>query len=235
MPADPNTAAPSTTSSRRSLLKAGTIGLGTAFLAACSKKFDKPGISGTPVTTTLVPPTAPPPKITKADKTNDNVMLKTNSSLELLVAKAYADNASRVTSPEWSSQMARFQADHEATATVFSDAATGDDPRTTKPNAYLEANLVKPGQKALTDEASTLDFLASLESMLVATYITGAGSFTTADWRQKVMTAGAASARRAALLGNGGTGKAPTQPLYPLLDLIPSKAMLTDESATTGS
>ena len=222
--------------SRRNLLRVGTVGLGAAFLAACSKEGPKAGQSGAPAATTTTPPTPPEEKITSAERVNDNVMLKTGSSLELLVAKAYDDNAKRITSAEWTTEAARMMADHESTATLFSDAVKGNDPRTTKPNEYLQTNLVDPAAGSLVDEATTLTFLASLESMLAATYVSAAGTFTTAEWRQKVMTAGAAAARRAAVLGNGGTGQAPTAPIYPLLDLIPSKAMLTaSDTADTGS
>lgn len=231
------TPAPSTdATSRRSMLKLGSLGVaGAAFLAACSSDKEKAGQSGTPATTTAVAPAAPEEEYTAARIEADNVMLMTGSSLELLVAAAYKANAAKVTSPEWSGQMARIQADHESTALMFSQAAKGDDPRATEPNEFLQTGLVDPAAGSLVDEASTLSFLASLESMLTATYATWAGNFTTAKWRQKVMTSGGAAARRAALLGNGGTGAAPRTTLYPLVDLIPTNALLTaaDDTATT--
>ncbi len=214
--------------SRRSLLKLSGLGVaGAAFLAACSKDEPKAGQSGDPVTTTLVAPEPPEETYTAAEITFDNVVLKTASSLELLVADAYKANASKITSDTWAGEIERLQTDHETTATMFSSTAKGNDPRATKANEYLQTNLIEPAAGSLIDEASTLDFLASLESMLAATYITAVGTFTTAKWRQKVMTAGGAAARRAALLGNGGTGKAPAAALYPLVDLIPTAAYLT--------
>ena len=224
---------PADGTSRRNLLKLSGLGVaGAAFLAACGKDHPDTGQSGNPVATTVVPPAAPPEEYTAAEIEADNVMLKTASSLELLVAAAYKDNASKVTSADWAPEMERFQADHEATATMFSSAAKGKDPRTTQPNEELQTTLVDPAAGSLIDEASTLDFLASLERMLASTYVSASGTFTTAKWRQKVMTAGGASARRAAVLGNGGTGKAPTTALFPVSDLIPSAALLVEETAT---
>ena len=44
---------------RRTVLRAGGIGLGAAFLAACSKEIKSGGISGTPPSSTSTPATVP--------------------------------------------------------------------------------------------------------------------------------------------------------------------------------
>jgi hypothetical protein len=227
-------ARPGTT--RRAALRVGGLGaFATAFLVACGKDDTQAGVSGLPATTTSLAPTVPTTVPTEAALAEDKAQLQTAQSVELLVASVYARYGPDLRDAELRDAAARFEADHTGIARVFGEAG-GETEESRQPNAYLEENLVKPAVDGLRDDASIADFLASLESALVATYINATGILTEAEWRQRVMSYGAASARRLAVLGGGGQGEAPTEPMFPLRDLIPGEAYLggVDEEAGAG-
>lgn len=210
--------------SRRQLLRTGGLGVATtAFLAACTHARKKhpapPGRSGTPTSTTLVAPTVPtiPPTADQLDE--DITLLRTGSSLELEAALLYQTYGPKLSDATWSAAAARFATDHTAIAESFI-AATPAKKQVKKPNDWYQTNEVDPISDTLSTDAVILDFFHDLESSLAATYVTAAGTFTTAEWRQRVMTWGSASAARVGVLANGGQGAAPTSATYPLSDLI---------------
>ena len=219
----------SLTPSRRRVLRTATAGAAAAFLAACTRArkepVAKPGQSGSPVQTTLdaplVPTTAPSAEALEEDVT----LLRTGTSLELLAAEVYGELGPKLKDKDWKATAARFQADHEATAQVFNHA-TEPDKQINKPNQSVQTEFVDPVMSDLKSggDADILDFLRSIESMLTATYVTAAGTFTSADWRFRVMAIGSASARRVGLLGNQGQGLTATGGLYPVTDLISGDA-----------
>jgi hypothetical protein len=228
-PGAPTSGAPT----RRTVLVTGAVGLAaSAFLAACGKSDTNPGQSGTPISTTSTIPPVPTTEPSADALEMDQALFRTASSLELLVAETYGKWGPKLGDTELRSLAFRFQGDHTDAAAVFSEASTEEDERTDKPNEYLEENLVGPAADGLVDDGSILDLMAGLESTLAATYVTAAGTFTGTEWRQKVMTFGGASARRSALLANGGAGSAPEEALFPVNDLIPNAAYLLDAAAT---
>lgn len=221
-----DTTTPGTQTSRRALLAAGSAGLAaTALLAACSDAQDivEPGISGSPTSTTLVPPTVPDRAPTQAELQADADLLATANSLETLAADVYR----RFTfdDPELNEAAARFASDHEAAAALFG-AEVPDHDGVDEPNEYLLVNLVQPVESLLDTDAAIADLAAAVERAIAATYITGVGTLLEAEWRQTMAEHAAAAARRAALLGDGGAGIAPTSALFPMNDLISNDAYL---------
>lgn len=219
--------------SRRSLLRTGALGLfASAVLAACGGDDGDESISGVPATTTVVPPTVPvtvPNELALAD---DVVQLRTLQSVEVFAAGVYGAYGPKLSSTELRATTFRFQTDHDAIAEVFGEE-NGDDPEASASNAYLEENILAPAASMLTTDTAILNFLAGVESSLAATYVNATGILTDPEWRQRAMSFGAASARRLAVLGDGGEGQAPTAALFPLVDLIPGEAYLgpADEEA----
>jgi len=212
--------------SRRNLLRAGGLGLaGAAFLAACSGDTSEGGISGNPASTTVVPATVAPSKPTEAALDADKVQLRTAQSVELLAVDVYAKYGPKLTDAEWRANAERFGADHAAAAEVYAKAAEPTK-KSSQANEYLVENFVGPAEEGLNDDTSILNFFAAMESMMTANAINAVGVYTGADWRQQSMAFGAASARRVSVLGDGGTGVAPTVALYPLVDLMPTDAYL---------
>ncbi|QXC62344.1 hypothetical protein KSP35_05930 [Aquihabitans sp. G128] len=226
-----------TTTSRRNLLLAGTVGAGaTFFLAACGKKDGPPaGLSGTPASSTSSPPTVPTTVPSATAVENDAIQLRTLRSIELLVARVYAGNSSQISDPELSAAVKRFGSAHASAAKLLTDAIDERDKDDivddATANEYLSENLVKPRVAQFTDDASILDFFHDLESALTATYINAVGIFTTAEWRQQAMLLAAADARRVTILADGGKGAIPEDPLYPGTDLVPGDAFLGPKKA----
>lgn len=213
--------------SRRTLLATGTAGLAaTALLAACSDEGPKPGVSGSPAPTTEVPPTVPEKKPTEADLQADRDTFATANSLELLAVEVYRRFGNRFQDLELAAAAERFATDHEAAAEIWASQA-GDHDGLGEPNAYLMENQVNPVVNLLDNDVAIADLASGIESAIAATYITAVGTLLDPQWRQTIMSHGAAAARRAALFGNGGAGLAPDTALYPLTDLISTDAYLT--------
>jgi hypothetical protein len=222
-----DTTAPGHVTSRRSVLTAGTAGLAaTALLAACSDDGPTPGLSGAPVTATSVAPTVPEKEPTQAELQADRDTFATANSLELLAADLYRRFGPDLQDLEMAAAAERFATDHEAAAELFA-AEAGDHDGLGEPNAYLMENQVSPVEDLLTNDAAIANLASTIESSIAATYITAVGTLLDPQWRQTMMTHGAAAARRSAVLGNGGTGSAPRSALYPLSDLISTDAYLT--------
>lgn len=222
---------------RRQALVTGTVGAAaTAFLASCSTlSASNTGRSGTPTTTTEVSPTVPVKAPTAAALDEDITLLRTGTSLELLVAKAYDTYGPKLDDPGWTAAAARFATDHTTTADAFR-SETPPAKRVNEPNKFLQENTIDPVEETLTSDTAILGLFHDLESSLVATYVDAAGTFTTAAWRARVMTFASASARRVAVLGDNGDGAGPDEALYPLRDLIPSDAyvLATPKKADAG-
>lgn len=222
--------------SRRTLLRTGALGVvGAAFLAACGKDDVEAGISGSSGTTTLVPPTVPVTQPSALALAEDVVQLSTLASLQILVADTYSKFGPKLSTTELRATAARFNDAHtEAAEYILAEAEVNDGASTANP--YLRENLVDPSSGILTNDDAILRFMGQLESTVVATCCNAAGILTEAEWRQRVMTFGAASARRAAVLAGPDGAGAPTEPLYPLDDLIPGEAFLgTAEEEADGS
>ena len=219
---------------RRDLLRTGTIGAAAAaFLAACTAKLDQPGQSGLDPTTTLVAPTVPLETPSEADKAADLTVLMTMTSVELLASELYGTYGPVLTDAAWAAEAERFATDHGAAAEEHA-AATPEDLRVTEPNAVLMESTVAPIEDQLTSDGPILALFAGVERSLAATYLTAVGAFTTREGRASISALGAAAARRAALLGNGGEGIAPTGPLYNTTDLITSNAYIEPGDTTSG-
>lgn len=219
---------------RRALLRAGGVGLfAAAFLAACGKDDKAAGVSGLAATTTSVVPTIPVTEPTEVALDDDRAQLRTAQSVELLVSSVYGKYGPKLADAELRDAAFRYQTDHDAAADVLGEAG-GETEESKKANAYLQKNLVDPAADSLIDDVAIANFMADLESALTATYINATSILTESETRQLVMSFGAASARRVAVLGGGGRGMAPTESLYPVVDLIPGEAFLgpkEDEAA----
>lgn len=220
----------SNSTSRRALL-AGGVGLaGTVFLAACSKTGPAPGLSGAVVSSTSTPATVPVTTPSALALDDDKSQIATAQSLELLVEEFYANQIPNLGDKTLANMARRFQTAHTEAAAVFGAAKTGIK-GADKPNAVLKDSLVAPAADQLNTDAAIISFMHDLESMLAATYVSAVGIYTSPEWRQRAMTFGAASARRATVLANGAAGEAPIQPFYPLADLIPGNAFLGAKAA----
>ena len=228
--------------SRRQVLRTGTIGAASAaFLAACTHARKKhpapPGTSGSPVETTLVAPTVPTTQPSAVALDDDITLWRTGTSLELVAAAAYRNIGTKLTDDGWRTIASRWADDHEANAKVFRDATEPAKKKVDDPNKYVQEHDIDPILDDLSTDAAILDFFHDLESTLTATYVTAAGTFTAADWRQQVMTFGSASARRVGVLANGGDGAIADAATYPLADLISNDAYVlsTPKKADAGS
>lgn len=221
------TSAPDAGTTRRQLLRTGALGAAAAaFLAACGTDSESPaGQSGVDPTTTVVTPTVPLEEPSDADLVYETTLLRTATSLELVAAAAYADFGPDLTDPELVATVARFQADHEANAAEFLDR-TPPDARYDEPNSWVQEELIDPSADLMTSDRAILALMEEVESMLAATLLVAVPSVTTGELRSLFTSVGAASARRTALLSNGGEGSAPTGALYPTTDLISNDAYL---------
>ncbi len=227
--------------SRRQVLRAGGLGFfgasflgafGAASLAACGTEDTQAGISGAPRTSTTETPTVPTSAPSEVDLAEDAVQLGTAASVERLVAEVYGAHGPKLSTTALRAAAADYQSAHEAAAEYL--LANGDVvDGAGRSNAYLQANLVDPVAPTLTNDTAILGFLGQLESTLVAGYLGAVGVLTSADWRQRVMTFGGAGARRVAVLAGSGDGSpedsAPTEALYPLVDLVPGEAFIGRE------
>lgn len=231
-----------TPTSRRNVLRLGTLGAaGALVLAACGREDGPPaGLSGSPAPSTSVPPTVPTTSPSATAIEDDAIQLRTLRSVELLVAEAYADHGKDLEDPAMAEAAKRFGQAHTAAAERLAEAIDQReaddivDPGTA--NEYLSENLVGPRAGELVDDTSILSFLHDLESTLAATYVNAVGVFTTAEWRQEAMVLGAADARRATVLANAGTGDVPQDAFFSAEDLIPGAAYLgPPEAAAAGT
>ncbi|CAN5731391.1 hypothetical protein BH10ACT1_BH10ACT1_00120 [soil metagenome] len=225
-----------TTTSRRNVLRAGTLGLaGAIVLAACSDENPDAGLSGSPVPTTATPPTVPTTVPSATAIENDAIQLRTLRSIELLVAEVYTKRTGDLKDARMAAMASRFGGAHDDAAQFLSDAIDERDDDDIvddgTANAYLQENMVDPVSEQLVDDVAILAFFQELESSLAATYINSVGIFTTAEWRQQAMIFGAADARRVTVLANAGEGNYPEDPVYPATDLVPGDAFLGPKKA----
>jgi hypothetical protein len=231
---------PTEGTTRRGLLRAGGLGLSAAFLASCAKEITPGGISGTPASSTSTPATVPRKLPSEAALAADATQLRTAASVELLIADVYTKYGPKLTDAAFVEHAARFAEDHAAAAEAYltgleeAEADAGiTDSEPVEPNPYLLENFVAPAEQGLVDDTSILNFLRASEATIAANAINAVGIFTTASWRQRTMSFGAAAARRITVLDNAGQGSVPTGALFPLTDLMPNDAFLTGETTTT--
>lgn len=214
-----------TTHSRRQLLRTGALGAAaTAVLVACGTKSDsKSGLSGASATTSVVEPTVPETDPKPSALENDITLLRTATSLELLAADVYAEQAGRLTDATWVATATRFGEDHRAAAAAFRDE-TPDEFKVDEPNQFLLDNFVAATEGNLLDDPAIFNHLRSIENAITATYNNATGQYTNAAGRANFGAHASASAGRAAALGNGGKGEAPTSAVFSTKDLIPNAA-----------
>lgn len=218
-----------TTHSRRQALRVAGVGAAaTAFLAACGKEDIQAGQSGAVPSSTSTTPPVPPTPATAADLNEDTTLLRTGTSLELLVADLYDKYGTKLDDRDWKDRAARFALDHRAAAGSFA-ASTAASKRIDKPNEYVQKNDIDPIVETLTDDVAILRLFHDTESTLAATYVSAAGTFTSAAWRARVSAFASASARRVTVLADGGRGARPTDALFPLTDLISNDAYVLAE------
>ncbi|MCB0971288.1 MAG: hypothetical protein KDA97_07195 [Acidimicrobiales bacterium] len=226
--------APEAGTTRRQLLRAGTLGAAAAaVLAACGTTDDsKPGESGVAPEEAEVTPTVPLSAPSASDLRYNQTLLRTAASLELLAADAYEEYGANLPEGEPQADAARFAADHTAAAADFNEPLPAD-LVVEEANPVLMDAFVAPVAPDLIDAPSTYDFFHVLESTIAATYVVAVGDYApeNPDDTERTTFAGHASAaaRRATVLGGGGEGLEPADALFDTVDLIPNEAYLTVE------
>lgn len=189
--------------SRRQFLQLGGASLAAAaVLAACGSPDKNVQRSGTTVTT-AVPPTAPPASATAAEQATNQTLLRTSTSLELLIVQVYGEllDKSLVTDAANKAMLTRFRDQHGTSAKALATATTtAGGTAYDKPNEYLQTNLVAPAMATVTDEASALKLARQLEQVAASTYTQAASQLTGPKLRQKVMSIGGATARQVTVL-----------------------------------
>lgn len=214
------------TPSRRSILKAGSVGVfAAAFLAACADD-DPVGVSGTPAPATSVPPTVPPREATEAERAEVEIQLRTLASVELLVADVYDAHSADITDAALVPLVGRLAGEHRAAAAALVQLTDTKD--AVEANEFLKTTLVDPIESSLVSEDNVRAFLRNLESSLTATYINAVPAMLEAELRQTLMTHGGAAARRVTALS---AGVVPRGALFPSTDLISNNAFLRPEEA----
>lgn len=218
--------APSATGiSRRTVLRSGGLTALTAvFLAACGKEHEQLGRSGPAPSTTAVAPSVPATEPTESTLAEGVVQRSTLSSIELLVAKVYDDQGPKLGDTKLMDAAERFATDHRDAAKAIQGLGEVNDDAD-KPNEFLATELVDPKLGELTNPEAIREFMADLESSLVATYLNSLGILIDMDQRRTVMAYGAAAARRVGAL-RPGTGGADGEAFYSLLDLVPADAFV---------
>lgn len=196
------TAARSIPSRRQFLQLGGASVAAAALLAACGSPDSNVQRSGTTVTT-AVPPTAPPAAETAEEQAANQTLLRTATSLELLIVQVYDELADKslVTDAEHRLLLTRFRDQHRASAQTLAAATTAAGGTAyDKPNEYLQTNLVAPAMTTVTDEASALRFARQLEQVATSTYTQAASQLSSPELRQTAMSIGGATARQVTVL-----------------------------------
>lgn len=207
--------------SRRSVLKAGSVGVfAAAFLAACSDG-EPVGISGTPAPATSEPPPVRDREPTEAELAEVQIQLHTLASVEHAVADTYADHASRITDPRLAPLVGRAEDEHRSAAAAL--VALTDDRQDPGPNEHLQTEVIDPAVQALVTPENVQVLLRNLESSLTATYIAAVQTMLEPSLSQTLMTHGGATARRVTALSNGTV---PAGAMFPSTDLISNEAYL---------
>lgn len=214
------------TPSRRTILKAGSIGVfASAFLAACADD-DPVGLSGTPAPATSVPPTVPPREPTQAERDEVEIQLRTLASVELVLAGVYDAHAGDITDPALAPLVGRLAGEHRAAAAALVALTESKEP--VEANEHIQTTLVDPIESSLVSADNVRVLMRNLESSLTATYINAVPEMLEASMRQTLMTHGGAAARRVTALSDGVV---PRGALFPSTDLISNNAFLRPEAA----
>ena len=227
------TDAPETGTTRRQLLRTGALGAAAAaVLAACGTTDEsKPGESGVSPSADEVTPTVPLQAASPSEIRNNQTLLRTAASLELLAAEAYNGWGSNLDA-EGQADATRWETDHLAAADEF-NALLPSDLTVDEPNQVMLEDFVQPIEQDLIDARSTYDFFHVLESTLAATYVVAVGEYVPEgpeDQERTIFAEHASSAaRRATVTGNAGQGLEPADALFDTVDLIPNAAYLTVE------
>lgn len=218
--------------SRRSFFIAGGASvLGAAALAACTPSKTV-NTSGT-VPTTLVAATAPPTTATSTAIDVGRSLARTATSVELSLAAFYDQfTAAAYVPSDMKTWGTLFGSHHSANATALQAAtsAAGGKPYT-KPNSYLDSNLVVPGLK-LTDVTNSPDGIYrlayQLETTAAATGTLAIATVPQLALRSSIMAVAATDSRQAYLWQivrqPGQLATSLPAALYPLRNALPAAA-----------
>jgi Ferritin-like domain len=186
--------------SRRTFLTIGGIGVvGSAVLAACGQSpANQVAQTGTtPVQPSSTTTTAP------GSTAMNMVLLRTAQSLEALAVSAYTDILAKnvVTSADVKTAMSLFREQHQDHANLLATATTdnGGEPFT-KPNPYLDYEVLQPTLKSVKDQAAALTLATAVENVAVSTYVQAGGVLTTQNLRAAIMSIGATEGRHLTVL-----------------------------------
>ena len=201
-----------------------------AVLAACGTSNEAaPGESGGSPDDQEVTPTVPLEAATESEIRNNQTLLRTAASLELLAAESYNGWGPQLDA-EGQADAARWEADHLAAAEEF-NAALPSDLTVDEPNQVLLERFVQPLEPDLINAEATYGFFSVLESTLAATYVVAVGDYVPLgpddDERTIFAEHASAAARRSTGTGNGGPGLQPDSALFDTVDLVPAEAYLT--------
>ncbi len=211
-----------TADGRRQFLRLGGGGvLAAAVLAACGSDEEVPPSETGVTTPDQATTTINPAQTTSPEEgaIQDSVVARTHRSFELAAVQVYSvlmgdpvppevgDIGIELALPkpidydEQTQNMLTLLHNRHLTHAAYLEsvvAATGGDP-VGEPNRGVLEGLLTPQVSSLTTERAVLQFLLSMETIGAATYAWGAGTMTSADLRQSLMTVGAIAARQATL------------------------------------
>jgi hypothetical protein len=180
---------------RRHFLKAGSIALIGAAVAACtSKDKAKPG---TPTTTTV------PTTTSSGASPSDIALVKTAASLEALAVSVYqrAAAANLVKDPAALDTTTLFLSHHMAHQQALNAVLqTAEVPAITSPNGAVDKTFRQALAAAKTQD-DVVDLLFTLEEAIAQTYLYATGVITKPEDRASLMTIAGVQARHRTLLG----------------------------------
>jgi Ferritin-like domain/TAT (twin-arginine translocation) pathway signal sequence len=182
---------------RRHFLKAGSVALLGAALAACTQDKGKP-VGGQTTTTTQ------PTTTSSGASPSDIALLKTAASLEALAVGVYqrAAGAALIKDPEALDTTTLFMAHHTSHQLVLNallqDAKVS---AVTAPNGVMDKSIFQPGLTAAKTQDDIITLLFTLEEVLAQVYVYSANILTQSDHRLAFMEIAATQARHRALLG----------------------------------
>ena len=196
-----NTPGAHLTGDRRQFLVLGAATIaGAAALAACSSA---PVVNSTgTIASTLTPPTAPIPTVSKEDRAADVVFLRTASSLEASLIAFYDKMLASplVTTPAVRTWAQLFQSHHTAHLSTLGTLTTDQGGKAyTEPNASTDSSLVTSQLAAAKTEDDLVAIATTLEEIVASTAAMFVSQLAVAANRKPLTAIGGATARQVAV------------------------------------
>jgi rubrerythrin len=215
---------------RRQFLKIGGVTVaGAAVLAACGKDDNKSSSTSTTAAKGGTTTAATPTTAASGGGNQDAVLLRTATSLELLAVAVYGTAIPLIKDATIKSAATLFMeqhSDHAKELQAATKESAGASQVYTKPNDYVNTNVVKPALPTLKTDADIGKFALTLENTAAATYVTAAGLLSTPDLRAAIMAIGGVEARHAAVLSGVLMETVPAMPFFSTKDTVPQAAFI---------